>query len=86
MQFFYRKYGGIAPTFRMPTPLLPYHHVMIPGAFLTGFCLAPLLVLSRHFAQMPSHRLKVSLSKALLIRLLTVRDYRRLAAERGTVH
>lgn len=31
---------------------------MIPGAFLTGFLLAPLLVLSRQFAQMPSHRLR----------------------------
>lgn len=42
----------------MPTPLVPYQHVMIPGAFLTGFLLSPLLVLSRQFAQMPSHRLR----------------------------
>ena len=43
----------------MPTPLLPFQHVMIPGTFLTGFLISPLLVLSRNFAQMPSHRLKV---------------------------
>lgn len=58
LQLTYSKRGGIPPTFRMPTPLVPYQHVMIPGAFLTGFLLSPLLVLSRQFAQMPSHRLR----------------------------
>lgn len=58
MQFFYAKYGGIPATFRLPTPLVPFQHVLIPGAFLTGFLLSPLLLLSRNFAQMPSHRLR----------------------------
>lgn len=45
-------------TFRSPTPLVLYQAVLIPGAFLTGFLLSPLLVLSRHIASKPSYRLR----------------------------
>lgn len=35
-----------------------YQAVLIPGAFLIGFLLSPLLVLSRHIASKPSYRLR----------------------------
>ncbi|GAA6051494.1 hypothetical protein JCM3770_004561 [Rhodotorula araucariae] len=48
----------IPPTFRAPTPVIAFQAVLIPGAFLIGFLLSPLLVISRHIASKPSHRLK----------------------------
>ncbi|KAJ6631015.1 hypothetical protein B0H10DRAFT_1938590 [Mycena sp. CBHHK59/15] len=43
-------------TFRLPTPLVILQTALIAGPFLTGFLLAPFLVLSRHAAQMPARR------------------------------
>jgi dolichol kinase len=45
-------------TYRLPTPLLVFQIALIPGAFLTGFLLSPLLVLSRHIAQRPFRRVR----------------------------
>lgn len=45
-------------TFRSPTPLILYQAALIPGSFLIGFLLSPLLVLSRHIASKPSYRLR----------------------------
>jgi hypothetical protein len=45
-------------TFILPTPLAIYMIALIPGSFLTGFLLSPLLVLSRHIAQRPIRRLR----------------------------
>lgn len=57
----------LPPTFRTPTALLVFQTVLIPGAFLSGFLLSPLLVISRHIAQKPSHRLRVSVSFSLQV-------------------
>lgn len=54
-----RGYPGIPPSFRSPTPVIVFQSVLIPGAFLSGFLLSPLLVISRHIASRPAHRLKV---------------------------
>jgi hypothetical protein len=54
-----RGYPAVPPTFRSPTPIIVFQSVLIPGAFLSGFLLSPLLVISRHIASKPSHRLKV---------------------------
>ena len=53
-------------TFRAPTPLIAFQHVLIPGVFLIGFLLSPLLVVSRHLASKPSYRLRVCLTHSLL--------------------
>ncbi|GAA5872782.1 hypothetical protein JCM16303_006830 [Sporobolomyces ruberrimus] len=53
-----RGFPYIPPTFRSPTPVIAFQTVLIPGAFFAGFLLSPLLVLSRHIASKPSHRLK----------------------------
>ncbi|BGP46622.1 dolichol kinase [Rhodotorula kratochvilovae] len=53
-----RGFPYIPPTFRAPTPVIAFQAVLIPGAFLSGFLLSPLLVISRHIASKPSHRLK----------------------------
>ncbi|GAA5821323.1 hypothetical protein JCM10212_006779 [Sporobolomyces blumeae] len=53
-----RGFPYFPPTFRSPTPVIAFQTVLIPGAFLSGFLLSPLLVLSRHIASKPSHRLK----------------------------
>ncbi|EJD49062.1 hypothetical protein AURDEDRAFT_85412 [Auricularia subglabra TFB-10046 SS5] len=45
-------------TFCLPTPLAIFQVALIPGTFLTGFLLSPLLVLSRHIAQRPVRRLR----------------------------
>ncbi|KAK2460914.1 hypothetical protein APHAL10511_007384 [Amanita phalloides] len=45
-------------TFRLPTPLLTFQTALIAGPLLTGFMLSPFLVLSRHNAQRPLHRLR----------------------------
>lgn len=56
---FNRGMPMIPASFRAPTPLLVLQSVLIPGVFLSGFLLSPLLVLSRNIAGKPSHRLKV---------------------------
>ncbi|KAJ7086083.1 hypothetical protein B0H15DRAFT_1023172 [Mycena belliarum] len=43
-------------TYRLPTPLVLFQTALIAGPFLTGFLLAPFLVLSRHAAQTPVRR------------------------------
>ncbi|KAJ6570202.1 hypothetical protein DFH09DRAFT_1277797 [Mycena vulgaris] len=43
-------------TYRLPTPLVIFQATLIAGPFLTGFLLAPFLVLSRHAAQTPVRR------------------------------
>ncbi|GAA5996299.1 hypothetical protein JCM5350_006504 [Sporobolomyces pararoseus] len=53
-----RGFPYLPPTFRSPTPVIAFQTVLIPGAFFSGFLLSPLLVLSRHIASKPSHRLK----------------------------
>ena len=59
-QWYYKRgYPSIPATFRSPTPVIAFQTVLIPGAFLSGFLLSPLLVISRHIASKPSHRLKV---------------------------
>lgn len=45
-------------TYRSATPLLIFQIALIPGAFLTGFFLSPILVISRNLAQKPSYRLR----------------------------
>ena len=45
-------------TYRSPTPLLIFQLALIPGSFLCGFLLSPLLVLSRRIAQRPVYRLR----------------------------
>ncbi|KAK4058304.1 dolichol kinase [Microbotryomycetes sp. JL221] len=53
-----RGYPRVPSTFRLPTPVVAFQSVLIPGAFLSGFLLSPLLVVSRHIASKPSHRLR----------------------------
>lgn len=62
-------------TYRSPTPLLIYQIALIPGAFLTGFLLSPLLVLSRNLAQKPSHRLRYPNQKLPLRKALAAAFY-----------
>ena len=45
-------------TTRYPSPLLIFQLALVPGSLLIGFLLSPLLVLSRHISQLPTHRLK----------------------------
>ncbi|GJN87315.1 hypothetical protein Rhopal_000263-T1 [Rhodotorula paludigena] len=56
--YYKRGFPTIPPTFRAPTPVIAFQAVLIPGAFVSGFLLSPLLVISRHIASKPSHRLK----------------------------
>lgn len=60
--YFKRGFPVIPPTFRHATPIIAFQSVLIPGAFLSGFLLSPLLVISRHIASKPAHRLKVSVT------------------------
>lgn len=62
-------------TYRSPTPLLVFQIALIPGAFLTGFLLSPLLVLSRNLAQKPLHRLRHPEQKVMFRRALAVGFY-----------
>jgi dolichol kinase len=62
-------------TFRAPTPLLVYQLGVIPGAFITGILLAPLLVLSRSIAQKPVRRLRFPHQKEAQRRLLALGFY-----------
>ncbi|GAA5976645.1 hypothetical protein JCM11641_005650 [Rhodosporidiobolus odoratus] len=56
--YYKRGHPTIPLTFRAPTPVVAFQAVLIPGAFLSGFLLSPLLVLSRSISSRPSHRLK----------------------------
>lgn len=51
---------------------MAFQAVLIPGAFLSGFLLSPLLVISRHVASRPSHRLKWPTERELHRRLLAL--------------
>ncbi|KDQ19948.1 hypothetical protein BOTBODRAFT_101902 [Botryobasidium botryosum FD-172 SS1] len=62
-------------TFRLPTPLLTFQLALIPGAFLTGFLLSPLLVLSRNIAQKPYRRLRLPHEKLFHQRALAAGFY-----------
>jgi dolichol kinase len=62
-------------TYRLPTPLLIFQLALIPGSFLTGILLSPLLVLSRHISQKPSHRLRFPEEKLLHRRYLALSFY-----------
>ncbi|KAJ6577375.1 hypothetical protein B0H19DRAFT_1207859 [Mycena capillaripes] len=64
-------------TYRLPTPLVIFQTALVAGPFLTGFVLAPLLVLSRHAAQTPTRRQRRSSPADAL------RARRRLAAAVG---
>ncbi|KAK4686360.1 hypothetical protein P7C73_g3762, partial [Tremellales sp. Uapishka_1] len=62
-------------TYRLPTPLLTFQLALIPGSLLAGFLLSPLLVLSRHLAQKPAHRLRFPHEKPVHRRLLALGFY-----------
>lgn len=62
-------------TYRSPTPLLIFQIALIPGAFLTGFLLSPILVLSRNLAQKPSHRLRYPEQKVTFRKTLAAGFY-----------
>jgi dolichol kinase len=62
-------------TYRLPTPLLTFQLALIPGSLLAGFLLSPLLVLSRHLAQKPAHRLRFPHEKPIHRRLLALGFY-----------
>lgn len=70
--YYKRGFPYIPPTFRAPTPIVAFQAVLIPGAFLSGFLLSPLLVISRHVASRPSHRLKWPTERELHRRLLAL--------------
>ncbi|KAM0750308.1 hypothetical protein T439DRAFT_249873 [Meredithblackwellia eburnea MCA 4105] len=76
---FKRGYPDVPPTFRTATPIVVFQSVLIPGAFLSGFLLSPLLVISRHIAQKPSHRLKWPTERERHRRLLAAGVYLGLA-------
>lgn len=62
-------------TYRLPTPLLIFQLALIPGSFLTGILLSPLLVLSRYISQKPVHRLRFPEEKTLHRRYLAAGFY-----------
>ncbi|CBQ69732.1 conserved hypothetical protein [Sporisorium reilianum SRZ2] len=62
-------------TFRRPTPLLIFQLALIVGTFMVGFLLSPLLYLSRHLAQKPTHRLRWPDKRDLHRRLLAAFFY-----------
>lgn len=62
-------------TFRRPTPLLIFQLALIVGTFMAGFLLSPLLYLSRHLAQKPTHRLRWPDKRDLHRRLLAAFFY-----------
>lgn len=70
--YYKRGFPYIPPTFRAPTPIVAFQAVLIPGAFLSGFLLSPLLVISRHVASRPSHRLKWPTERELHRKLLAL--------------
>ncbi|TIA74593.1 hypothetical protein E3P91_00877 [Wallemia ichthyophaga] len=69
---------GILPilkTYRLPTPLVVLQLALIPGSFLIGFLLSPLLVLSRNISQKPLHRLRWPEQKEMHRRILAFSFY-----------
>ncbi|BGP14302.1 dolichol kinase [Rhodosporidiobolus nylandii] len=70
--YYKRAAPFIPPTFRAATPVIAFQAVLIPGAFLSGFLLSPLLVLSRNIASRPSHRLKWPTERSRHRRLLAL--------------
>lgn len=69
---------GILPilkTYRLPTPLVVLQLALIPGSFLIGFLLSPLLVLSRNISQKPLHRLRWPEQKEMHRRILSFSFY-----------
>ncbi|KAH7106257.1 hypothetical protein BKA62DRAFT_740854 [Auriculariales sp. MPI-PUGE-AT-0066] len=66
---------GFIKTFTLPTPLAIFQIALIPGSFLTGFLLSPLLALSRHIAQRPIRRLRFPEERKLHRRLLAAGFY-----------
>jgi dolichol kinase len=62
-------------TYRLATPLLVLQVALIPGGFLIGFMLSPLLWLSRHIAQRPVRRLRFPQEKPRYRRALAAGFY-----------
>ncbi|TFY82873.1 hypothetical protein EWM64_g1139 [Hericium alpestre] len=62
-------------TYRLPTPLLVFQIALIPGSFMTGFLLSPVLALSRHIAQRPVRRLRFPHEKETHRRALAAAFY-----------
>lgn len=62
-------------TYRAPTPLLFFQLALIPGSFLTGFLLSPVLILSRKFAQRPAYRLRHPAEKDIYRKALAASFY-----------
>jgi hypothetical protein len=62
-------------TYRLATPLLVLQVALIPGGFLIGFMLSPLLWLSRHIAQRPVRRLRFPQEKQRYRRALAAGFY-----------
>ena len=62
-------------TYRIPNPLLIFQTALIAGSFLTGFLLAPFLVLSRHIAQRPVRRFRYPEQKLRYRRFLALGFY-----------
>ncbi|KAK0547060.1 dolichol kinase [Tilletia horrida] len=62
-------------TYRHPTPLVIFQLALTAGAFLVGFLLSPILYLSRHLAQKPTHRLRWPEKRNFHRRLLSVSFY-----------
>ncbi|TIA93649.1 hypothetical protein E3P99_00091 [Wallemia hederae] len=71
------KIGMLASlkTYRLPTPLVVLQLALIPGSFLIGFLLSPLLVLSRNISQKPLHRLRWPEQKETHRRILAMSFY-----------
>lgn len=57
-QWLYHSTHQRPQTFRAPTPIIAYQHMLILGAFVAGFILGPLLNLSRQMASMPARKLR----------------------------
>ncbi|KAH8928340.1 hypothetical protein BT69DRAFT_1277161 [Atractiella rhizophila] len=68
--YFPRGHPHIPSLFRNPTALVSFQHMLIPGSFFIGFCLAPMLIMSRHLGQQRSYRLKSTPSERERMRKL----------------
>ncbi|KAE8244322.1 hypothetical protein A4X13_0g6678 [Tilletia indica] len=62
-------------TYRHPTPLIIFQLALTAGAFMAGLLLSPILYLSRHLAQKPTHRLRWPEKRNLHRRLLSTSFY-----------
>ncbi|KAK0537288.1 dolichol kinase [Tilletia horrida] len=62
-------------SYRHPTPLIIFQLALTAGTFLVGFLLSPILYLSRHLAQKPTHRLRWPEKRNLHRRLLSASFY-----------